>query len=57
MFLSAMKLPIISVFDLSSEKVKVEVSLIKAGLSGYWAAVIYRYDSRFVGFILFYLFL
>ena len=57
MFLSAMKLPIILVFDLSSEKVKVEVSLIKAGLSGYRAAVVYKYDNRLVGFIMFYLFL
>ena len=57
MFLSAMKLPIISVLDLSSEKVRVEVSLIKAGFDGYLAAVVYRYDSRLVGFIMFYLFL
>ena len=53
MFFLAMKLPIISVLDLSSEKVKVEVSLIKAGFDGYWVAVVYRYDSRLVGFILF----
>ena len=57
MFLSAMKLPIILVFDLSSEKVKTEVSLKKAGLSGCFTAVVYRYDSRLVGFIMFYLFL
>ena len=57
MFLSAMKLPIILVFDLSSEKVKVEVSLIKAGFDGCLVAVVYRYDSRLVGFIMFYLFL
>ena len=57
MFLSAMKLPIISVLDLSSEKVRVEVSPIKAGFAGYLVAVVYKYDSRLVGFILFYLFL
>ena len=53
MFLLAMKLPIISDFDLSSEKVRAEVSLIKAGFDGCLAAVVYRYDSRLVGFILF----
>ena len=57
MFLSAMKLPIISVLDLSSEKVREDVSLIKAGFSGCLTAVVYRYDNRLVGFILFYLFL
>ena len=53
MFLLAIKLPIISVLDLSSEKVRAEVSLIKAGFDGYLVAVVYRYDSRLVGFILF----